>query len=188
MSLIVKGKSINLREIAVSDAEFILSLRTDPRYNEYLGKTDNDINKQREYIRKNAEKDDDIYFIVESKHLQRFGCARLYNITPETFNYGSWIIMREAPPHFGLETYFLVSDFAYYVLKLERAEFDVRKGNKSVVAFHKRMGAEVVDADDLCYYFRQTKTTYESIRKKYSRYVISVKDLLSDVKYNEGRF
>ena len=170
MAIKIKGKNINLREVNVDDAEFILSLRTDPRYNEHLGKTENNISSQIRYIEQNLKKKDDFYFIVEAKDRKRFGCIRIYNIKNGIFNYGSWIMIKESPPYFALETNFLLLDFAYYYLKLKKTEFEVRKGNSRVVAFHKRMGAKIIHEDDLNYYFLQTKEDYENVRKKYSRY------------------
>ena len=42
----LKSKTILLRLANESDAEFILSLRTDETYNKYLSKTEDDILKQ----------------------------------------------------------------------------------------------------------------------------------------------
>ena len=47
----LQGKYVNLREVTVDDAEFILSLRCDPKKSKYLNPTEYNIPKQQEYIR-----------------------------------------------------------------------------------------------------------------------------------------
>ncbi len=48
---------IDVRFVEESDAEFILSLRTDPKLSRYLHATDNDVEKQRQWIRKYKERE-----------------------------------------------------------------------------------------------------------------------------------
>ena len=47
----LQGKYVNLREVTVDDAEFILSLRCDPQKSKYLNPTEYNIPKQVEYIK-----------------------------------------------------------------------------------------------------------------------------------------
>ena len=44
-------KNIKLELITEDDAEMILKLRTDPKLNKFLSKTDSSIEKQKEWIR-----------------------------------------------------------------------------------------------------------------------------------------
>ena len=172
MTIALEGRGIVIREAELEDANFILALRLDEERTHFLGKIENDLEKQKQYLVENKKKKDDLYFIVENMQGERFGTARIYNITAETFTYGSWIIRKDAPYNIAIETYFLVSDCAYYVLRCQRAEFDVMKMNESVVNFHQRMGSLIVSQDEHRYYFRQTLFEYAVMRKKYKRYVV----------------
>ncbi len=172
MALIVIGKNINLREVNISDAKFLLSLRTSPLYNKYLNKTDNDINKQIEYIKNNILKNDDFYFIVESKDGKRYGCIRIYNITEETCINGSWIITHDAPYNYGIESYFLIFDCAFYYFKVKNAQSSMNKKNHILINFYKRMGLEIVSEDPQQYHFHCSKEKYGEIRRTYKRFTV----------------
>ena len=55
---------------------------------------------------------------------------------------------------------------------LRRKEFDVRKGNERVIAFHQRFGANITDEDELNYYFNYSIQNYLNIKKNIA--VISI--------------
>ena len=46
--MLIYGNNIDLRPVEIDDAEFILSLRIDPKLNQYLSPVENDLEKQRE--------------------------------------------------------------------------------------------------------------------------------------------
>lgn len=48
----IENKSIILRDVEVDDANFILSLRCDSNKAKFLNKTENNIEQQKEYIKK----------------------------------------------------------------------------------------------------------------------------------------
>jgi hypothetical protein len=51
------------------------------------------------------------------------------------------------------------------------SHFAVKKENERVVAFHKRFGADIVDEDELNYYFQIDKENYIRIRNRYRKYL-----------------
>lgn len=167
---LVKGKHIKLREVEVSDAAFILSLRLDPRLNQFLSKTVNDLSRQEEWIREYHGKTGEYYFIIESEHNIPLGTVRIYDIRDDSFCWGSWIIKKDAPIHAAIESALLVYEVGFYSLGFKKAHFDVRKNNDSVVAFHKRFGARVIDSDEINFYFSYTIEDYEKIKTKYRKY------------------
>ena len=66
----LKSKTISMRLIEESDAEFVLSLRLDPRYNNFLSKVEANLDGQKKWIRnyKNDERDKkQFYLIIERK-------------------------------------------------------------------------------------------------------------------------
>ena len=48
----LKSKTISMRYVEESDAEFILSLRLDNRYNNFLSRVDASLDGQKSWIRK----------------------------------------------------------------------------------------------------------------------------------------
>ena len=72
---------IDVRFVEESDAEFILSLRTDPKLSRYLHATDNDVEKQRQWIRKYKEREahGKEYYFMYIKNENKLGVSRIYN-------------------------------------------------------------------------------------------------------------
>jgi RimJ/RimL family protein N-acetyltransferase len=167
----VRGKSIFFREVAVSDAEFIVELRTDPKKNKHLSVTSNDIIKQENFISLYLENQTDFYFIINDWNYKKLGTIRIYDIRNNSFCWGSWIISDEACKSAAIESALMIYDYAFYSLHYLKSHFDVRKDNLRVVDFHKRFGAKIVGNDDLNYYFEYGVDDYAEIRKKYRRYL-----------------
>ena len=59
----LEGKYVNLREVRMDDATFILSLRCDPKKSRFLHKTENNLAKQIAYLEHYFTLDNEWYFI-----------------------------------------------------------------------------------------------------------------------------
>lgn len=167
-------KSIRLRLVEPSDAEFILKLRLDERYNNFLSKVDNNIESQRRWI-KNYKKDEaekrQFYFIIERLDGSPCGTVRIYDLTAESFCWGSWILNENKTRYAAIESALLVYQYGFDILGFRKCHFDVMKGNSKVVDFHKKFGAVIVSEDDNNHYFEITK---EGVDKT----VLKFKDLI----------
>ncbi|MDR3243837.1 MAG: GNAT family N-acetyltransferase [Elusimicrobiota bacterium] len=172
MEKFLSGRSINIRDVCIDDAEFILSLRTDESKNKFLNKTENDLEKQREYIRNYKQKQNEWYFIVETKEHKKAGTVRIYDVIDDDFCWGSWLMSSDAPPTAAIESALLVYEFAFYKVGFTKAHFDVRKHNEKVIAFHKRFGAKIIAENEMDYFFSYTKADYENIRLKYRKFLL----------------
>lgn len=161
----LKGKFVNLREVTTDDAEFILKLRCDEKKSKFLHKTEYNVEKQVDYIKSYLKKDDEWYFIVENKNHKPLGTVRIYDVKGKQYTGGSWLMVDEASPSEVLEGSLLLRNYAFNVLGFEKDFYDVRKGNKKVVRYHKICGAKIVDENDIDYFFELTKETFENNRK-----------------------
>ena len=168
---IARGKSIFFREVSNDDADFIVSLRTDPTKNQFISATSNDVDEQKRFIGQYLKSETDFYFVICNWESRAIGTIRLYDVQEGSFCWGSWILISEAPSSAALESALLMYDFAFYALHYKRSHFDVRKENKRVVEFHKRLGAVVVSEDELNLYFTFEHDAYISIREKYKRFL-----------------
>lgn len=171
MKPVVRGKKLYLREVVLDDAEFILSLRTDPGKNRYLSPTASDVSQQRAFIERYQQSLTDYYFIICDWQAKSLGTVRIYDIQGDSFCWGSWILSADAPTSAAIESALLLYDFAFYSLHYKFAHFDVRKENLSVVDFHKRFGALIIQADELDYFFNYSRDSYGSVREKYLRFL-----------------
>lgn len=172
--MIIQGKNTNLRLVEVDDAKFILDLRLDKTKNRFISKVENDLNKQVNWIKeykKREKQEKEFYFIIENSKNERCGVLRLYDFVEDSFCWGSWILKENSPSYMAIESALLVYEFAFYELKFNKSHFDVRIDNEKVVAFHTRLGAEVIGSDELNYYFNYTKEKYEGIKNKYRKYL-----------------
>lgn len=167
----VRGKHIDFREITLADAEFVLSLRIDPELSQHISAVEDNVERQRDFIRRYQESLTDYYFIIMDKTTRPVGTIRIYDIQGDSFCWGSWILAKEKPFAAGIESALMLYDFAFFSLHYARSHFDVRKANTRVVEFHQRFGATVVreDADNL--YFTYDRAQYMNTREAYRNYL-----------------
>lgn len=160
MKTLLVGKNINLREIEIDDAQFVLNLRTNPNKSKYLHKTDNNLDEQVSYIKRYYGKDDEWYFIIENKDHCPLGTIRIYDVHGDDFCAGSWLIVDDAPVTTGLESVLLLYDFAFNELGFNKMHIDVRKKNTKVWRFHEAMGLRRVAENDLDYFYSYSKEEF----------------------------
>lgn len=167
----IVGKTVHLRLVNDSDAEFILSLRLNEEKGKYLSATTPDLQKQKDFIAYSNSKPTEFYFVIESKQDERLGAVRIYDIQENSFCWGSWIIKENAPFNTSIESALLIYEFAFYQLGFEQSHFDVRKKNEKVVSFHQKMGSQIVNEDENDFFFIYKRADYEVTRSRYSRFL-----------------
>jgi len=168
------GKNIKLLTAEISDAEFILKLRTQNHKTQYLSQVENDLAKQQDWLKSYKQKEqkgEEYYFVIESQAAEKLGLVRVYDLQPDSFCWGSWLIKDSAPKTTAIESTLLVYEFGFGELNYKNVHFDVRKGNERVIAFHQRFGAKIVDEDELNYYFKYNIEDYLKTKQKYKRYL-----------------
>lgn len=173
----ISGKNINFREIEISDAAFVLQLRTDLEKSRFIHKTENDLQKQIEYIQNYKNKDQEWYFIIESKTGEPLGTYRIYDVIDnDDFCTGSWIIKSGAPVNVAIESTLLVFDFGFYTLGCSKAHFDSRKENYNVRAFNEKMMHATIkkveeETGDVAVFYSFSKENYAVLRRKFARFL-----------------
>lgn len=161
-------KKIRLRLIDINDAEFVLGLRLDARYNQFLSVVKPDLTAQKQWIKeyKNDELEGrQYYFIIERIDGIPCGTVRIYDIRDDSFCWGSWILNENKTRYAAIESAFLVYDFGFDKLGFNKAHFEVVKQNERVVSFHKKMGAVEVGNDEINFYFEITRQSVEAAKK-----------------------
>src|SRR5690606_18092637 len=170
-SMKLESKTINLRLVEEDDAQFILNLRLDRKYNKYISNVAPDVEAQKAWIRryKADEKDKrQFYFIIERHDGTACGTVRIYDFRKDSFCWGSWILNEKKTRFSALESAFLVYHFGFEVLGYSKSHFDVMKGNEKVISFHEKMGAVRTDEDELNIYFEIKKESVLQAKKKLS--------------------
>ena len=172
--MLICCKNLNLRSVAIEDAEFIYNMRQNQNKTKYLSRVTGTVESQKEWIKNYKQREEEkkeFYFVIESKDERKLGLVRMYDFQDNSFCWGSWLIKEDAPKSTAIESALQIYEFGFYSLGFEKSHFDVRKGNNKVIAFHQRFGAKIVDEDELDYFFNFEKSDYEITKEKYKRYL-----------------
>lgn len=170
----IEGKNLDFRYVEESDAEFIISLRTNPKLGQHIHATSSDVSNQVEWIKKyklREKENKEHYFIIQDKTGKQLGTIRIYDIRGNSFCWGSWVISPDAPKSTAIESALMIYEFAFYNIGFAKSHFDVRKDNNSVWAFHERMGAKKSGETEIDYLYDYYKEDYEEIKPRYKRYL-----------------
>ena len=162
-----KDFGLEVRLVDERDVDYILSLRTNKNLTRFIHQTDNDREKQIEWIRsyKTREREGREYYFIYLFNGKPVGLNRIYNIFEYYGTIGSWICNPDNEAEVSLATYILMFDLLFDHIKLDITIFDVRKENKHVWKLHKMLGALSVGESDIDYYFTLNKETYYKNRE-----------------------
>ena len=163
----LESKNLMLRLVERSDANFILSLRMDERYNTFILMVTPDIESQVQWIERykaDEQNGKQFYFIIERKDGEPCGTVRIYDLRDDSFSWGSWILNQNKTRFAALESAFLLYQFGFEKLGYRKSHFEVMRGNKGVIKFHQRMGATRVGEDQQNEYFEITKEAVDCAR------------------------
>lgn len=160
---------IEARLCEESDAEFILSIRTNAYYTRFIHPTENNLDKQIDWIRKYKKREAEgrEYYFIYSKDNVPFGMSRIYNIYEYYGTSGSWLCKPNNDPKDSFATYLMMHDVMFGDIGLDLLVFDVRKENKKVWKMHESFGAMRIGESELDYYYSMFKDSYYNSRDKY---------------------
>ena len=160
---------LEVRLVDESDVDYILSLRTNKHLAKFIHHTDNDRDKQLEWVRnyKNRESEGREYYFIYFLDGKPVGLNRIYNILGYYGTIGSWICSPDNETEISLATYILMLDIMFDRIKLDITIFEVRQANKHVWKLHKMLGAQQVGGSNIDYYFTLNKETYYKNRESF---------------------
>jgi RimJ/RimL family protein N-acetyltransferase len=164
------GKHVNLRLVEIDDAEFIVDLRNNERSRKFLSETSTSVEAQRRWIsayKLREARGEEFYYVIELPDGRPVGLIRIYDLTPESFSGGSWIIEAGHPHHIAVETVVLLYDFCFDQLGYQQVLLQVVKENRSVIKFHQRFGAVFDREDEGHVYLVNTYQTMQGPRKRF---------------------
>lgn len=164
----MKKYGIEVRLVNEEDTPFILSLRADKWLTRFIHPTDNDENKQRQWIRdyKIREAEGKDYYFIYSKEGIPFGLNRIYNIDGFSCTSGSWLCKPGSPVNLSVPIAIINRDIMFDMLGLKEDNFDVRKGNLKVQKFHLMTGSVKTGETELDFLYQATPETHIKGKKK----------------------
>ena len=140
----IVGKYTFLRHVQVGDAEFILSLRTDPINSRYINDTENDLDLQIEWIKMQQSKADDYYFVICDLNNNRKGVIALYNVDQNEKKAEMGRLICPRSPIQLYESLILISEFCLVTINLERMIYRMSPKNAEVIAVTRNVNSEFV--------------------------------------------
>jgi len=166
----VEGPNLILRLIRPEDADYVHALRTDPAYNRHLSEVRGTADDQRRWIEGYKAREADLrelYYVIERKDGIRCGLVRLYDISADSFTWGSWILDHNKPQKAALESAVLVYDVGFTRLGCSCAVFEVRASNTHTENFHRRFGAVETHREEQDIFFTYRRSQFETDRDGY---------------------
>ncbi len=148
--LVAEGEAFRLRPVRVEDAEFIVSIRTDPELGRFLYATARDASAQRRWIEQYLERVGDDYFIIERLATgEREGTIALYEIDGgrRRAEWGRWVVRKGSMA--ALESASLIYRVAFEQLGLDEVYCRTTAENVGTVSFHESCGLETVGRLDV---------------------------------------
>jgi hypothetical protein len=167
------------RPVEVSDAHFILELRTDEKLGRFISKTDQDIAKQIEWITQYKQRENagvEFYYVTEDKSGTSMGLYRLYNFDGDTFEGGSWLYRKCIAPNAPILGDFAIRDIAFEQLNFEFCNLLVMRLNKPVLQYHMSFNPMIVKEDESFIYLKLSRQNYRIRRDKLIKMLFQKKE------------
>ena len=142
-TITIEGRAFRLRPVAVADAAFIVSLRNDPRLNQFVHPVSPRVEDQERWLARCFERLGDYYFIIERvKTGQPEGTVGLYDLddSRRCAEWGRWVLRSRSMG--ALESAQLIYRVAFNVLGLDWVYCRTLVDNVKVVSFHETFGLE----------------------------------------------
>ena len=140
----ISGSYTYLRHVRCEDAEFILSLRTDPLNSRYINDTENDLDLQIEWIKQQQCKPDDYYFMICDSNNNRKGLISLYNFDHDERKAEMGRLICPKSPIQLYESLILICVFCFEILDFNRMFFRMDPDNVEMIAVTHNWDAEFV--------------------------------------------
>ena len=166
-----RAASLDLHRVTPDDADYILGLRKNPRYNAHLSPVTGTVADQRAWIAAYKAREaagHEVYYVMRRRDDgRRCGLVRLYDIAGDSFTWGSWILDDAKPRKAALESAVRIYEIGFDELGCTRSVFDVRRANARTLAFHRRFGAREIGADGLNIYFDYSRDRFKADRARF---------------------
>lgn len=162
-----------MRLIEENDAEFIVDIRTDINKSKFISSTDSNIEKQKQWIRNYKKRETinkEFYFIAIDENDEKFATYRLYNISNDSIEVGSFV----SKPFYKIalnviKVDVILKSYVFETLGYDSLNFEVRKNNKTVINYHNKFKPDLINEDDLNYYYKLEKNSFFTNKVKFEK-------------------
>lgn len=163
-----------LRPVEVSDAEFLVQIRTDKKLAKYMHPISPSIVAEKQWIISQRSREGDYFFVICDLDGQSLGAVRLSSVADNSGEVGSLISYGNSVQN--IEAEMRTIDFAFDVIGLDFLHGYTLTDNKPVISYHKKFGyvyeEEEKTVDGMTVRFaRLEKDTWRKNREKIERLI-----------------
>ena len=154
---------ITIRLVEETDAPFIVGLRNAPGLSKYISESASTNYDQVKWIKEYKQRESlgkEYYFVVEDRLSNTLGTIRLYNLSNNRTEVGSWVFMKNAPSGAAIKAYIFCTQIAFEMLECRSSLLNVRKKNIRVLRFHLSFNPKIIDEDEQDLYFELDKDDF----------------------------
>ena len=169
-------KNLYLKEVNLSDVNYILKLRTNKKLSKYLNPTNPDKKKQLIWLEKyliRRKNNKEFYFIFQikiKKDYKNMGFGRIVHLKKNIFHFGGWILEKNSKPWIALESCLSIYEYAFINLRYKKCLLWINLKNSDVIKYHEYLGSKYVKKSKKEIFFKFTKKNYEDLKKKFIFY------------------
>lgn len=161
---------LRVRLVTEEDASFIVKLRSDATLSKYIHKTEDNIEKQINWIKEYKEREflgKEYYFVFSSLDNVKLGLERIYNIKDDNCSHGSLVFDKEAPLGAAILADIITREILFDFLDLRLNYFEVSKGNTGVINYHLKYSPILLKEDEESYYYSLSRENFEVNKNKF---------------------
>ena len=135
------GERVILRSAEERDAEFTRMIRRDPQLTKYIPVINGTLEDQIAWLRRQREKEDDYFFVVEERGGKSIGTISCYDIDEQAAicEIGRYISYGNALEN--VEAALLLLDFVFNSIHMKSVIMNCDERNQAIINFWIRMGA-----------------------------------------------
>ena len=164
----IHGTVCSLRNSYLTDCTDMLVLRNDPDLSKFLKKVENNIKKQKIWLKKQRELKNKICLTIIDNQNKPLGYFTSFTIFDDyKFDPGGWIMHPKTLANIKICSLVLAYEIGFNFLNLSEAFLRVRKGNMNIMKMHFQMGAIAINDDkDFNYLILSKKVHNKSLTRK----------------------
>lgn len=159
------------RLVTEQDVDFILELRTNKELTKHIHQTDDDREKQLQWLReyKKREEEGREYYFIYYHNGKPVGLNRMSSRSELYAVSGSWLCKPGIEPWIPTAINIIFNEIVFDILKIQLVVCDVRKMNKQVNKYHLMIGDVKIHESDIDNFYYRTKDTFTPKRDKIVR-------------------
>lgn len=166
----IQKYNITLTTVTEEDAAIIIDFRTDVKRRRFISATDNDITRQREWIRDYKLRENEgkeYYFIAEDQSDVKFATYRVYDMRDGICEIGSWVSAPQYPnANNSVKVDIIIKEFVFETLGYSVLKFSVFRENTTVIKYHKLFEPEIAEETENNIIFHLSKENFFKNRNR----------------------